>query len=152
MEITQQTKLSFFGVDIVNFNFSTSTPYDGKALINLSISPQIFFLKDSPGSFKVIFTIDLKADKYFKIGMVAIGSFKIEGEITEPMKKSFLNTNAPAIMFPYVRSFITLFTTNTGTSTTPIILPPHFFNGDIPILTEEEIYKTNTGESKIGGQ
>src|SRR3569832_400924 len=141
MEITQQPKLNFSGVDIINFSFASTNPYDGKLPIDIAINPQVYFLKEDTQSFKIILRVELKAENFFELGLTAIGSFKMEGEIPDKMRKSILNANAPAIMFPYVRSFITFFTTNSGTATTPLIIPPHTFRGEIPILTDEELIK-----------
>ncbi len=44
-------------------------------------------------------------------------------------KKNFINANAPAIMFPYIRAFVTTLTSNIGLGMAPIVIPPHFFKG-----------------------
>lgn len=147
MEIKQQTKLLFFGVDIVDFHFRSVNPYDGKQPVDLNINPKIFFLKDIPNQFKIIMGIILQSKDYFELSLSAIGSFQLEGEMDKNLKKNFINTNAPAIMFPYVRSFVTTFTSNIGIASTPLILPPQFFKGDIPVLSESEMSKHNPDSS-----
>jgi preprotein translocase subunit SecB len=47
------------------------------------------------------------------------------------LKKVFVDINAPAIMFPYVRAFITTLTTNLGNVTSPLIIPTQFFKGEL---------------------
>jgi len=51
--------------------------------------------------------------------------------IYKNLKKVFVNINAPAIMFPYVRAFITTLTTNLGNVTSPLIIPTQFFKGEL---------------------
>ncbi len=85
--------------------------------------------------------VNLTSIGFFELSLTAIGSFQIEGEVDEKVRGSFLNTNSPAIMFPYVRAFISILTTNMGIATKSIILPPHFFKGEIPVIPEEEIVK-----------
>jgi len=55
-----------------------------------------------------------------QVNMVAL--FETENTISEEFKTSgFVQTNAPAIAFPYLRSFISTMSINAGFS--PIILP-----------------------------
>jgi preprotein translocase subunit SecB len=78
--------------------------------------------------------VSLKCKEHFDLTLVAFGHFELDVEIEEPQKKVFVNLNAPAIMFPYVRSFITTLTSNLGTITVPIILPTQFFHGEMEEL------------------
>ena len=75
--------------------------------------------------------ISLVANEFFELSLIAIGHFKFDNDIEESQKKDFVNANAPAIMFPYVRAFITTLTSNLGSVTMPIILPTQFFNGEL---------------------
>ncbi|GBD88123.1 hypothetical protein BMS3Abin03_02057 [bacterium BMS3Abin03] len=76
--------------------------------------------------------VELNADEYFNLQLLAIGNFEISGEkITKKIRKDFINANAPAIMFPYIRSFITAFTSNLGNVTGSIVIPTKFFKGEM---------------------
>ncbi len=83
--------------------------------------------------------IELSAENFFNLQFLSIGTFEIDGNIDGIIKKNFVNINAPAIMFPYVRSFITTLTSNIGNVTTPLIIPSQFFQGELLELDDERI-------------
>jgi preprotein translocase subunit SecB len=134
MEVTQQIKLSFHGVDIMNVNYNSQKQYNNQEMIDFSVSPKVFYPEDEKKQFKILMDVNLKCKEHFELTLVAIGHFELDVEIEEPQKKVFVNLNAPAIMFPYVRSFITTLTSNLGNVTVPIILPTQFFNGEMEEL------------------
>ena len=140
MKIANQPKLMFHGVDFVNIKFDTFNQYDNKSGIDLNIEPKVFYPKDNDLIFKIIMDITLHSEKFFDLNIVAVGTFELDKEFDEiDLKKVFVNTNAPAIMFPYVRAFITTLTSNLGNVTGALTVPTQFFQGDLPeILTEEE--------------
>jgi len=81
--------------------------------------------------------IHLSSEEHFTLSITAVGTFELKKEessvskeITEAERKTLINANSTAIMFPYVRSFIAMLTSNLGKVTTPIILPVRFFKGD----------------------
>ncbi|MDD3543579.1 MAG: protein-export chaperone SecB [Christensenellales bacterium] len=49
------------------------------------------------------------------------GKFEFNKDLTDSEKDSFFNINAPAILFPYVRAYISTLTSLSGIN--PIILP-----------------------------
>lgn len=55
------------------------------------------------------------------VSIVTRAHFQFEGDTYE-MEESIVNTNTVAIMFPFIRSQVTLLTTQPGM--TPIVLPP----------------------------
>jgi preprotein translocase subunit SecB len=56
-----------------------------------------------------------------KIQVVASGLFEFDPDCTEKELGSYFNTNAPALIFPYLRAYITSLTALSGTA--PVILP-----------------------------
>lgn len=56
-----------------------------------------------------------------KIKVSAKGYFEFKDDCPEEMKDNFMNINAPAILFPYIRAYISTLTALSGI--TPIILP-----------------------------
>lgn len=55
----------------------------------------------------------------FKMELEYCGSFTTEQPIDEEFKEShFPHVNAPAIVYPYLRSFVSTFTLNAGANTT----------------------------------
>ncbi len=140
MNIDEQLKLRFLGVDIVQLNFQSQKPLEGDIKLDLEINPKVFYPKDAPHVFKIICELKLGARDFFSLDLTAIGSFVLSKEVQEDTKREFVNVNAPAIMFPYIRSFISSFTSNLGTVTGgSIILPPQFFDGELEdVLSAED--------------
>lgn len=133
MEIANQIKLQFVGVDfpVVNFNSDQLFVFSKDNEISLSVVPKVFYPKKDNTSFKIIQEVSLSAQGYFDLFVVAVGTFQLENAIDDATKRQFINTNAPAIMFPYVRAFIATLTTNLGNVTGTMHIPPQFFKGDL---------------------
>ena len=75
-------------------------------------------------NFNVLLT-DSKKGLTVKLNASAL--FEAQNKITEEFKNSqFVRTNSPAIAFPYLRSFITTLTSNTGIG--QVILPTMNFS------------------------
>lgn len=55
------------------------------------------------------------------IAVKAEGYFEFDEELSEDMKEGFFNANAPAILFPYIRAYISTLSTLSGIK--PIVLP-----------------------------
>jgi len=146
MEVTKQTKLKFTGVDFVNVDVKLINRLEGQPAIDISIIPKVFYPADLPSEFTIIFDVKINAKDFFSISIVGFGFFSFEENAPEEdLKKAFININAPAIMFPYVRSFITTLTANLGLGFAPILLPPHFFQGEL----EEYIVPSTEPVSEI---
>ena len=81
----------------------------------------LFFPEDNNKEFGIGFQIKIK-DEEFNILTEIVFLFEIDNEIDDTFKESgFITINAPAIAFPYVRSYISNLTLQSGFS--PIILP-----------------------------
>jgi preprotein translocase subunit SecB len=75
-------------------------------------------------NFSVLLTDNKKG---LNIKLNASALFEAQNQITEEFKNShFVKTNSPAIAFPYLRSFITTLTSNTGIG--QVILPTMNFS------------------------
>lgn len=63
------------------------------------------------------------ADKnnVMRINIVVIGLFEFDRDIDEKLKATFFNSSAPAILFPYLRAYVTTLTGLSGVN--PVILP-----------------------------
>lgn len=132
MEVTQQTKLKFTGVDFVQVNLNLINRVEGEPSLDSVITPKVFYPEEHPQQFTIIFDVKITAKDFFNIAVVAFGFFEFEETFAdEQLRKNFVNTNAPAIMFPYVRSFITTLTSNLGSGIVPLVMPPHFFKGQL---------------------
>lgn len=78
---------------------------------------------DDPKSFGIVFDFFRKADsEEFFLKLKAIAHFSCQENIDDSFKESpFLSINAPAIAYPYIRTFISNLTLNSGYD--PIVLP-----------------------------
>lgn len=133
MEVNTQPKLKFLGVNIVNVQYNLTKALQGGEQVDINIDPKVFFPEDNPKMFTIIMAVVVKKDNYFHLQVHGMGDFLIEdSESNEDVRKILVNANAPAIMFPYMRAFISTFTTNLGRAIAPTILPTQFFKGDIP--------------------
>ncbi len=139
MDVSVQPKLMFHGVDFVNLKLDTIQQYDNQASIDLNIEPRVFYPENEPNFFKIFMEVSVNCENYFHLNLVGIGNFEFDKEFENlELKKTFINTNAPAIMFPYVRSFITTLTSNLGNVTGSLVIPTQFFQGDLPEFTIDD--------------
>lgn len=140
MAVTNQPRLNFTGADVQSVNIIVHKKYsDSEADIRQSIIPKIWLDHDAPEKFKILMDVTVEADNYFKIEVTLNGSFILNTESNDEQIKIFMHTNAPAILFPYVRSFISTITANLGANAGTIIIPPQVFKGgDIEIVNPKE--------------
>lgn len=126
MDIKQQPALSFGGVDIINVEFRSSKPFSSEEEINIGIDARLIS-KEGSDTFKILMIVSLICDNHFEFRVDALGNFKLNNVSDDRTKEQLINVNAPPIMFPYVRAFITTFTSNCGNALSSIVLPPHSF-------------------------
>lgn len=70
----------------------------------------------------IIFPDAVKNDYPFTMKVEMIGVFEIESELSEDEKITFAEKNAIAILFPYLRAMVSVYTSNANIGAT--ILPP----------------------------
>lgn len=101
-----------------------------------------FFLDEEQNVFFVDFSIEIR-DKEFSLSLEANFKFQLEGEGDfEAFKKStFPRVNAPAIAFPYLRAFISVYTQQAGYKS--VILPSINF---IELDKENEMKSSNKND------
>ncbi|MGA2798365.1 MAG: hypothetical protein ABSE63_12350 [Thermoguttaceae bacterium] len=149
MEIADQPLLKFHGVDFPRVIFNAYKPADTtQADIQLSITPHVLFPKNKPDAFEIFAEVKLRRESYFDLDLVAIGHFESGKEIDQELKKSLVNRNAVAILFPYIRAFVTNLTTSLGAIVGPIIVPIQFFTGEVDELKEPEVIDQTPAEAK----
>lgn len=101
---------------------------------NLKYTPA--FAVDSKNKFVVKFDVKLTSENGVAIALEYAGLFETTEEMTDQFKEGkFVNINAPAITFPYLRSFVTTFTVNAGLK--PVILPTINFHALATKATEK---------------
>lgn len=140
MEITEQIKLRFTGVDFPSIHLSSLKPFkeSEEQKVKVDIKPKVFIPGGTKNTFKIIMEVQCSAEGYFILKVTAVGTFELSQEdVTEEVRQSFINANSTAIVFPYVRAFIANITSNLGAVTTPILIPTRFFKGDLEQVSEE---------------
>ena len=137
MEIKQQTRLNFLGIDILSLQFQSEAPHNAEEEIKLTINPKVHYPEGDPDSFSIVMSVLAECQMSFTLNVVAVGRFTLDSDAEEGMRKAFVNLNAPAIMFPYVRSFISTMTANMGKSVSTLTIPPHFFKGQLEEIQDD---------------
>ncbi len=117
---TQVVDINYHVIEILNRGISEK--------LDLSIGHNVLFSPEQENNFIVEFFAKLKnKKKTIEINVKYIAFFQTREKITEDFRNSnFIHINAPAIAFPYLRSFISTLTINAGID--PIILPTFNFS------------------------
>lgn len=88
---------------------------------DLSLEVGQLYPDDESGVFGIGFKVSFRQEEY-RLRMEMRFFFQTDGAITEEFKKGpFPAINAPAIAFPYLRSFLSVLTMQAGYS--PVMLP-----------------------------
>lgn len=91
-----------------------------------SLEMDLIFSEELANFFSVEFFLKMKKDDVFELSLKASAHFTAEKKIEKSDRTSpFFKINAPAIAFPYLRSFVSNLTLNSGYN--PIILPTFNF-------------------------
>lgn len=138
MEIQEQANLSFKGVDIVDVKFQAIRPRGENMSINVECFPVAIIPKGKKDRFSIAMDVQVSCEGYFMLNLRAIGGFALNTDINDNIKKTFINVNAVAIMFPYIRSFIATFTANIGNATGTLNIPTQFFEGELKIIDKNK--------------
>lgn len=95
--------------------------------LKISIQNEIEFVDELKDIFIVTFNVNVESETSdFTLKIQASGYFKTKEIISEEFKNSKLvRLNAPAIAFPFLRSFVSTLTVNAGLGT--LILPTYNF-------------------------
>jgi preprotein translocase subunit SecB len=137
MAVKNQSRLNFTSVDIHSVNVDILNTYIDSE-IKYTILPKISLDDEKHDYFKIIMDVSIESNGFFRIDVSLSGQFILNMEEGDEHKKVFMHINAPAILFPYVRSFISTLTANLGSSTGTITIPPQVFNGDIETINPRE--------------
>lgn len=134
-KIGKQDNLRFDGVKFYSVNFNILGSPKENTEIDLDIIPKVMY--NTSTQFNIIYDVNLSVDNVFTLQLKAVGYFEMSEELleNENIKEQLINTNAPAIVFPYLRSFISMFTSNLGTIPT-LTLPTQFFRGKLEEFSE----------------
>jgi len=141
MDVNTQVKIKFHGVDFPVVNLNSEHPLHNSTIesMDIEITPKVFYPDNDKLIFKIVQELRLKADGIFELFVLAIGTFELDEKISEIERNQFVNANAPAIMFPYMRSFITTLTANLGNVTGTLTIPTQYFKGILEEITNDQI-------------
>lgn len=121
-------QIKFNNIQFTELDYKVET-FDKKVTHELETSLSIvsMFYDDNKKSFAIVFNITLQSkSNEFKLKLKSIAHFSTQNDIDDEFKNSlFVDANAPAIAFPYVRTFISNLTLNSGYD--PIVLPSFNF-------------------------
>lgn len=83
---------------------------------------QTIGVHDTENRMRLLLNTSIK-DKNNALSIIvkAEGFFEFDEGLNKDMKEGFFNTNAPAILFPYIRAYISTLSTLSGIK--PIVLP-----------------------------
>ena len=117
--ITSVLKLKTIVFDKIEFHrkgFKNSI--DPKFTISVQIG------KNKTDGYKVTLTIEADKEKEYELSISLSGLFSIENDnsLTDDIKQDLINKNAVAILMPYLRSELTLLTSQPNMDS--IVLPP----------------------------
>lgn len=121
-----QNKIRFdkFFVEQMNFNcINPLVKNDFNEELEIGLKVSSAFNEKETNSYLINMELEVKAnDDSLNIFCKAVGLFETAEVITEDFKQSFFVTvNSPAILFPFIRSYINTISSNSGIP--PIILP-----------------------------
>ncbi|MNY30930.1 preprotein translocase subunit SecB [compost metagenome] len=109
----------FLDFIIAEFKITRSPDYENNGEIEISIDPSGVFIKNE-NSFQLTLDVNISDDSDgFNIDVKAIGFFEfklLEGE-TEVNPSTYFYTNAPAIVFPYIRAYVSSVSALSGLET-----------------------------------
>ena len=133
--IGKQENLRFDGVKFYSVHFDILGNPKENTEINLDIIPKVTYNTNT--QFNIVYDVKLFVDEVFRLELRAVGYFEMSDELldNENVIEQLIHTNAPAIVFPYLRSFISMFTSNLGTIPT-LTLPTQFFKGKLEEFSE----------------
>ncbi|MEZ0607675.1 protein-export chaperone SecB [Fibrella sp. WM1] len=91
-------------------------------------------IHSSTGQFELRLQVEATdANQQAEIKVVTLATFTY-ANIPEPQSSKFLTENAPAIVFPYIRAYISTLTTQAGID--PIVLPTMNLSGMADLLQQ----------------
>lgn len=127
---SEQNRITFHGIRATSvlLNTDEDTPKDLGTDLQLTLHYQPLFNKEKPNDFSLQFKIALiNKEINFALNLAILCDYKCSTQNTQDFKTSdFVKLSAPAIAFPYIRSFISNITLNAGYN--PVILPSFNFS------------------------
>lgn len=136
MEVQSGLKFIKFDVTKVLFDRGNENKISGK--YNIKVNCTCNLNTENANLFMSSFIIDIidQEEKLFSFQIKALGFFEILGTIEDSIRNNFMHISAPAIVYPYIRSFISNFLLQSGMQ--PIMLPPMNFVAKVSEINKEQ--------------
>lgn len=117
----QTAKFQFLGYKVVESSIKLNNPSEGEN--NLSVNfKQATGVDEANKKMKLTLETEIEDQaRTVEIKVKTEGYFEFAAEIDEGMKRIFFTQNAPAILFPYIRAYVSTLTALSGIPS--IILP-----------------------------
>ena len=119
----QEAQFRFLDFKVVKSIYQIDTQkfkQGGKLEVNFKFPTELDFTQKNLISFPMEVLIE-NEDKSLRIQVGIIGIFESDVDITK--EKSFVEISAPAIIFPYIRAYVSNLTSMSGIQ--PILLPTY---------------------------
>ncbi len=134
MENLTQPKIQFHGINIVNVKVNVLQPprddEDGQN-IELNLDARLFPIEAGSRQFRIWMEVEVQVPDFWLVKIAGLGVFELNDDVTPEEMRNLINVNAPAIMFPYFRAFVSTLAANCGGSLPPLMLPPQMFVGEL---------------------
>lgn len=124
MDKTKQPGISFDGIILVQENFWRDYDVPDKTRVVLNINTNYSQNESNQSSVEMTVDINLATEEkeVFKLSAKFVGFFSIMKDHENMDMQDYLENNAPALMFPYIREQISTVSQRAGIK--PILLPP----------------------------
>ena len=139
MESAMQPKIMFHGITIVHVNINAQKPPQEGENIELDLDARLFPLEEGNRQFRIWMELEIQVPDYWLLKVAGFGVFELGEEVHPDEMRGLININAPAIMFPYFRAFVSTLAANCGGSLPLLILPPRMFEGELEELKIDEV-------------
>lgn len=119
----QEAQFRFIDFKVIKSIYQIDVPkfkQGGKLDVNFKFSAELDYAQGQPIAFPMEVLIE-NEDKSLRIQVGIIGVFESDVDITK--EKSFIEVSAPAIIFPYIRAYVSNLTSMSGIQ--PILLPTY---------------------------
>lgn len=111
-----QIKITSFRADYINLTRKSVDKDDFELGFHCGL------LEENPMSFIIKFKVLISSSLGYELSVEYIAFFETDEAVTEEFKNSnFVTINAPAIAYPFLRSFISTLTLNAGYN--PVLIP-----------------------------
>jgi preprotein translocase subunit SecB len=121
MENITISSFKFDGFKITKSYFEMNEIVEGNLTFTIGFAPK-GLINEKTSTFKLELVVNIEdEDKKFKANITAVASYTYDSNIQAENLDKFFYINAPAILFPYIRAYISSLTTLSGLN--PITLP-----------------------------